>query len=500
MSAMDAYYRYNVTWENSSMPIEKSKLRKLDRYRWLAPRGTREGMLTDALIYADEHLLEAILGDLSIEQAMNVACLPGIVGRSLAMPDIHQGYGFPIGGVAATRIHDGVVSPGGVGFDINCGVRLLAANLDRDAARDKLRELVNQLFRDVPSGAGSEGPIPCSYDDLNSVLESGSSWMVEHGYGDAADIEFCEESGQMDGADATKISDRAKQRGRTQLGTLGSGNHFLEVQYVERVLDGDAAQAFSLKENQVVVLIHCGSRGLGHQVCTDYLKTMNEAMRRYGITLPDRQLACVPARSKEGQDYLAAMAAAANYAWANRQAITHAARGAFARVFGPDAQLRVVYDVAHNIAKHERHRVNGGAEEDVLVHRKGATRSFPAYSPYIPDAYREVGQPVLIPGSMGTASYVLVGTQRAMDETFGTVCHGAGRALSRTAAKRGRDARAETRKLEEQGIILRSETRDGILEEIPEAYKDIDAVVDVVHGAGLARKVARLRPMGVIKG
>jgi tRNA-splicing ligase RtcB len=482
------------------MAIEKSKLRKLDRYRWLVPRGTREGMRTDALIYADEKLLEAILGDLSIEQAMNVACLPGIVGKSLAMPDIHQGYGFPIGGVAATSTRDGVISPGGVGFDINCGVRLLASTLDRDAVRAKLRELVNQLFRDVPSGAGSEGPIPLSYDDLNRVLETGSTWMVEHGYGEAADIEFCEESGQMDGADASKISDRAKQRGRSQLGTLGSGNHFLEVQYVERIFDADAAHAFGLVENEVVVLIHCGSRGLGHQVCTDYLKTMNEAMRRYGITLPDRQLACVPARSKEGQDYLAAMAAAANFAWANRQGITHAARGSFAKVFGPDAKLRVVYDVAHNIAKRERHRVNGGAEEEVLVHRKGATRSFPAHSPYIPDAYREAGQPVLIPGSMGTTSYVLVGTERAMEETFGTVCHGAGRALSRTAAKRGRDVRVETQKLEDQGIILRSETRDGILEEIPEAYKDIDAVVDVVHNAGLARKAARLKPMGVIKG
>ena len=482
------------------MAIEKSKLQKLDRYRWLVPRGTREGMRTDALIYADEKLLEAILGDLSIEQAMNVACLPGIVGKSLAMPDIHQGYGFPIGGAAATSTRDGVISPGGVGFDINCGVRLLAGNLNRDAVRAKLRELVNQLFRDVPSGAGSEGPISLSYDDLNRVLETGSSWIVEHNYGEAADIEFCEESGQMDGADAAKISDRAKQRGRSQLGTLGSGNHFLEVQYVERIFDADAAHAFGLVENAIVVLIHCGSRGLGHQVCTDYLKTMNEAMRRYGITLPDRQLACVPARSKEGQDYLAAMAAAANFAWANRQAITHAARGSFAKIFGPEAQLRVVYDVAHNIAKRERHRVDGGAEEEVLVHRKGATRSFPAHSPFIPDAYREAGQPVLIPGSMGTASYVLVGTERAMEETFGTVCHGAGRALSRTAAKRGRDVRVETQKLEEQGIILRSETRDGILEEIPEAYKDIDAVVDVVHNAGLAKKVARLKPMGVIKG
>jgi tRNA-splicing ligase RtcB len=456
-------------------------------------------MLTDALIYADEHLLEAILGDLSIEQAMNVACLPGIAGRSLAMPDIHQGYGFPIGGVAATRGRDGVISPGGVGFDINCGVRLLATQLDRETVRPKLRELVNQLFRDVPAGAGSEGPIPCTHNDLNEVLEKGSGWMVEYGYGEAADIEFCEESGQMDGADHKKVSDRAKQRGRTQLGTLGSGNHFIEVQYVDEVFD-DSAETFGLAEGQVVVLIHCGSRGLGHQVCTDYLKTMNEAMRRYGISLPDRQLACVPSRSPEGLDYLAAMAAAANFAWANRQAITHAARGSFAKMFGKGTELRVVYDVSHNIAKNERHRVNGGAEEEVLVHRKGATRSFPANSPYIPDAYRDTGQPVFIPGSMGTASYVLVGTARAMEETFGTVCHGAGRALSRTAAKRGRDVRTETRKLEEQGIILRSETRDGILEEIPEAYKDIEAVVDVVHGAGLARKVARLRPMGVVKG
>ena len=481
------------------MAIEKSKLKKLDRYRWLAPRSLREGMRTDALIYADEKLLEAILGDLSIEQAMNVACLPGIVGKSLAMPDIHQGYGFPIGGVAATSAHDGVISPGGVGFDINCGVRLLASNLARDGVREKLREIVNQLFRDVPTGAGSQGPIPCAFQDLDRVLETGSAWMVEHGYGEATDIEFCEESGQMDGADADKVSDRAKQRGRTQLGTLGSGNHFLEVQYVERILDEGAAAAFGLAIDQVVVLIHCGSRGLGHQVCTDYLKTMNEAMRRYGITLPDRQLACVPAKSKEGEAYLGAMAAAANFAWANRQAITHAARVSFAKVFGTDCELRVVYDVAHNIAKRERHRVNGDAEE-VLVHRKGATRSFPANSPYIPDAYRAVGQPVLIPGSMGTASYVLVGTELAMDETFGTVCHGAGRALSRTAAKRGRDVHVETRKLEEQGIILRADTHAGIPEEIPEAYKDIDAVVDVVHNAGLAKKVARLRPMGVIKG
>jgi tRNA-splicing ligase RtcB len=478
--------------------MQKNQLRKLDRYRWLVPRSTRPGMHTDALIYADEQLLEKILGDLSIEQAMNVACLPGIVGRSLAMPDIHQGYGFPIGGVAATDFHHGVISPGGVGFDINCGVRLLGSTLDRSEVTPKLRELVNQLFRDVPSGTGSEGTVPCSFADLDDVLERGAVWVVERGFGEAADLEFCEESGAMRGADAGKVSNRAKQRGRTQIGTLGSGNHFLEVQYVEKILEPEIAEAFGLHVSQVVVLIHCGSRGLGHQVCTDFLKVMNEAMPRYSISLPDRQLACVPLRSPEAKEYLAAMAAAANFAWANRQAITHFTRGAFRRIFGEGAHLRVVYDVAHNMAKRERHRVEG-EEREVVVHRKGATRSFPAGSPELPTAYKDAGQPVLIPGSMGTASWVLVGTDRAMEETFGTVCHGAGRAMSRTAAKRGRDVRTETKKLEDLGIILRSETRDGILEEIPEAYKDVDVVVDVVHNAGLARKVARLRPMGVIK-
>jgi tRNA-splicing ligase RtcB len=481
------------------MGIDKSQLKKLDEYRWLVPRDTKDGMLADALIYADAKLLEQIVTDLSVEQAMNVAFLPGIVGRSLAMPDIHQGYGFPIGGVAATDWKKGVVSPGGVGFDINCGVRLLGSSLERNDVVPKLRELVNQLFRDVPSGTGSEGFVECSYQDLNRALAQGAAWVVERGYGQADDVIFCEESGQMSGANPDKVSDRAKQRGRTQIGTLGSGNHFLEVQYVERVFEPEIAAAFGLHESQVVVLIHCGSRGLGHQVCTDYLKEMNDAMRRYAIELPDRQLACTPIHSPEGQDYLGAMAASANFAWANRQAITHFTRKSFRKIFGSGTNLRVVYDVAHNIAKRERHRVRD-TEQDVLVHRKGATRSFPAGSPFIPESYRTVGQPVLIPGSMGTASYVLVGTERAMEETFGTVCHGAGRAMSRTAAKKGRDARVETKKLEDLGIILRAETRDGILEEIPEAYKDIDAVVDVVHNAGLACKVARLRPVGVVKG
>jgi len=479
--------------------MEKNQLQQLDRYRWLVPRSTKPGMRTDALIYADEQLLEQILGDLSIEQAVNVTFLPGIVGRSLAMPDIHQGYGFPIGGVAASDCRDGVISPGGVGFDINCGVRLLASTVLRADAQPKMRELVNQLFRDVPSGTGSEGSVPCSHAELDDVLTRGAAWTVERGLGEPADLEFCEESGTMRGADPAKVSDHAKKRGRTQIGTLGSGNHFLEVQYVEQIYEPEVAARLGLHENQVVVLIHCGSRGLGHQVCTDFLKVMNEAMVRYSISLPDRQLACVPLDSKEGKDYLAAMAASANFAWANRQAISHATRGAFKRLFGEGARMHLVYDVAHNMAKRERHVV-GNKEREVVVHRKGATRSFSAGSPELPSEYKDIGQPVLIPGSMGTASYVLVGNPRAMEETFGTVCHGAGRAMSRTAAKRGRDARVETKKLEEQGVIIRSETRDGILEEIPEAYKDIDAVINVVHNAGLARRVARLRPMGVVKG
>ncbi|HVB34841.1 MAG TPA: RtcB family protein [Patescibacteria group bacterium] len=481
------------------MSIDRSQLERIDENRWLVPRTLRPGMLTDALIYADDKLIEPILHDLSIEQAMNVAFLPGIVGRSLAMPDIHQGYGFPIGGVAATDWARGVVSPGGVGFDINCGVRLMATNLKRDEVAPKLRELVDQLFRDVPSGTGSEGHVRCTGAELEQVLEQGAGWAVEHGYGEQEDLVFSEENGRMESADASKVSPRARERGRKQLGTLGSGNHFLEIEYVERIFEPDTAARFGLKLDQVVVLVHCGSRGLGHQVCTDFLKTMGAAMRRYEISVPDRQLACVPIRSPEGQAYLGAMAAAANFAWANRQVITHFTRRSFRQVFGERVKLRVVYDVAHNMAKRERHRMNGG-ERDVLVHRKGATRSFAAGSPEVPSAYRDAGQPVLIPGSMGTASYVLVGTEQAMRESFGTVCHGAGRALSRTAAKKGRDARVEAKRLEDQGILVRAETRDGLLEEIPEAYKDIDAVVAVVHNAGLARRVARLRPMGVIKG
>ncbi|HWP85711.1 MAG TPA: RtcB family protein, partial [Terriglobia bacterium] len=376
---------------------------------------------------------------------------------------------------------------------------LLATPLTRAEVQPRIRDLVNQMFRDVPCGVGRESQLRLSHGDLDQVLATGVRWMVEHGFGTPTDMEFCEEQGQMRGADPDMVSKRAKERGRPQAGSLGSGNHFLEVQYVEQTFDGVIAEALGLQEGQVVVLIHTGSRGLGHQVCTDYLAQMGAAMKKYKIELPDRQLACVPIPSPEGQSYLGAMRAAANFAWANRQAITHFVRGSFQKVFCEGVALRVVYDVAHNMAKHEQHTVNGKLR-DVLVHRKGATRAFPPGHPEIPDRYRAVGQPVLIPGSMGTASWVLVGRERAMQETFGSVCHGAGRLLSRTAAKRGRDIAQVKQQLEDKGIYVRSETRDGILEEIPEAYKDVDEVVEVVRRAGLAHKAARLVPLGVLKG
>jgi tRNA-splicing ligase RtcB len=475
------------------------EVESLDPWRHRIRRDETRGMRTDVMVYASRALLEHIRTDLSLEQAINVATLPGIVGPSLAMPDIHQGYGFPIGGVAAIDYSSGVVSPGGVGFDINCGVRLARCSLTEAEVRPRLRDLVNQVFRDVPCGTGGSGFVQINEKQLDDVLARGARWMVENGYGEARDAEFAEAGGALTDADPSHVSARAKQRGRPQLGTLGSGNHFLEVQYVERIEDEPAARAMGLSLNQIVVLIHSGSRGLGHQVCTDYLAQMNAAMKRYNITLPDRQLACVPIHSPEGQSYLAAMCAAANFAWANRQGILHFLRGSFRKIFGESTRLDLIYDVCHNIAKHERYEVEG-KKRDVLVHRKGATRAFPPGSREIPEAYRSIGQPVLIPGSMGTASWVMAGAPGATEETFGSVCHGAGRMMSRTAARKGRDARQVQKKLEEEGILVRSETRDGILEEIPEAYKDVDEVIEVVHAAGLARKVARLRPMGVIKG
>lgn len=475
------------------------EIEQIDEFRYRIARDEGAGMRTDVVVYASEPIMEEIRRDQSLAQAMNVATLPGIVGPSLAMPDIHQGYGFPIGGVAALDIENGVVSPGGVGFDINCGVRLVRTNLNEPEVRERLKPLIDQLFRDVPCGMGTRGRISLADTEIQDVLRDGAVWTVEHGYGEARDPEFAEAGGRLKGALPEKVSDRAKKRGAGQLGTLGSGNHFLEVLYVEAVHDEPAAAAMGLAGEQVVVLIHSGSRGLGHQVCTDYVALMNEVMPRYGIVLPDRQLACVPIQSEEGQAYLGAMKAAANFAWANRQAILHFVRAAFRRIFGDSATLDLIYDVCHNIAKQEVHEVDG-QQRDVLVHRKGATRAFPAGHPEIPKAYADVGQPVFVPGSMGTASWVLAGQPGSMKHTFGSACHGAGRLLSRTAVRKGKDAREEQRKLEAMGILVRSESRDGILEELPEAYKDVDEVIEVMDGAGIAKKVARLRPMGVIKG
>ena len=470
-------------------------LKKLDDYRYVIPKSFQAGMKVEGLIYANDELIIAIEKDQTLTQIANVATLPGLVGRSLAMPDAHQGYGFAIGGVAAADIEKGIVSAGGVGFDINCGVRLLASNILLDELKPKLDTLLNQLFNDIPCGAGKSGIIDLSFEQLDEVLEKGASWAVENGYGTMSDIDHIEERGTIATADLKEVSRRAKQRGRDQLGTLGSGNHFIEVQYVKEIFDEEAARTFGLWLNQIVVMIHSGSRGLGHQVCTDYLEEMQEAMPKYGIKVVDRQLACVPIKSQEGQRYLMAMAAAANFAFANRQMMSHWTRQAFKNILR-NSELKLVYDVAHNIAKEETHSVGGR----VLVHRKGATRAFPKHRPEIPKDYFNVGQPVLIPGSMGTCSYVLVGTERAMAETFGSTCHGAGRAMSRHAAKRNANAEELIHQLKEKGIHVHSASRSGLTEEKPEAYRDVSDVVDVVHNAGISRKVAKMIPIGVIKG
>ena len=473
-------------------------LKKLDDYRYLIPKSYKHGMRVEGLVYANESLIQQIGKDLTKEQVANVATLPGLVGRSLAMPDAHQGYGFCIGGVAAADLKEGVVSAGGVGFDINCGVRLLASPLQVEDVRPKLQPLLNQLFRDIPCGTGRQGLLDLARGDLDPVLEDGAQWAVRRGYGREADVAFIEELGRMPGADPSKVSSRAKQRGHRQLGTLGSGNHFLEIQKVEEVFDWELAGRFGLHQDQVVVLIHTGSRGLGHQVCSDYLDLMQQGMRRHRIQVIDRQLACVPINSEEGRDYLAAMAAAANFAFANRQMITHWTRRAFGRILGNE-RLKVVYDVCHNIAKREEHRIDGQTRE-VLVHRKGATRAFPKGHPALPREVRDLGQPVLVPGSMGTCSYVLVGTGRALAETFGSSCHGAGRAMSRSQAKRETPAQQLLDDLAAKKILVRAQSRSGLVEEKPDAYKDVSQVVEVVEKAGIATKLAKLVPLAVMKG
>jgi tRNA-splicing ligase RtcB len=468
---------------------------QLEPWLYEIPTSARAGMQVPARIFADPILWEKIRGDRSLDQLVNVATLPGVSGYVYAMPDAHEGYGFPVGGVAAMRLGDGVVSPGGVGYDINCGVRLLVSPLRFDQVRSRLEALVHELSRSIPSGPGRSPRYSLNGAELDRVLAIGCRFLLERGLATADDLAVTEAGGCLPGADPAQVSARAKSRGGDQLGTIGSGNHFVEIQEIERVFDPALARAYGLEAGGLTVLIHTGSRGLGHQVCTDFVRELDRAMPRLGITIPDRQLACAPLGSPEGKRYLAAMAAAANFAWANRQAITHAVREVFHRVLGQDHDLRLLYDVAHNIAKLEEY--DG---ELRCVHRKGATRAFGPNAKETPGIYRAAGQPVFIPGSMGTASYVLAGADESATRSFGSCCHGAGRAMSRGAAKRAVSGAELRRTLEAQGIVVRSPSNTGLAEEAPLAYKDVDRVVNVVEQAGLARKVARLRPLGVIKG
>ncbi len=481
----------------------RGKVNRIDDYRWEIPTSYKAGMRVAGLIYASQSMLEHIFEEQVFEQVANVAFLPGIVGHSLAMPDIHWGYGFPIGGVAATRVADGVISPGGVGFDINCGVRLLRTNLTVDEVRPEITKLVNELYENVPSGLGSEGKIRVSQKELDQVLTQGSRWALEKGLGEPEDIVVTEEAGCIKQANPDKVSVKAKKRGIPQLGTLGSGNHFLEVEAVTEIYDPAAAGVMGITGvGQILVLIHTGSRGLGHEVCGDYVRLLGEAVKRYGIALPDRQLACAPVSSAEGQDYLEAMACAANYAWTNRQCIAHWTRESFARVFGRSQReigLEQIYDVCHNIAKIEEHSV-GGRRQRLCVHRKGATRAFPPGHRDVPERYRDIGQPVLIPGDMGRGSFVALGTERAMAESFGSTCHGAGRLKSRSAARRSLNGAEVARQLASRGITVKTGDLGSLAEEASPAYKDVAEVVEVTDKAGLSRKVVRTEPVGVIKG
>jgi len=478
-------------------------LRKLDEFRFEIPRTYKQCMSTSAVIFADDKLIQSVKADNAPEQAANVACMPGIVGRSLAMPDIHWGYGFPIGGVAAFDADSGIISPGGIGYDVNCGVKLVRTDLTFPEIAKDIKRLIDTIYENVPSGVGEKGKLRLSASEIDDVLDEGAEWAVAKGYGWEDDLASCEEGGRMRTADSSKVDTRAKQRGAPQLGTLGAGNHFLEIQRVEKVFDADAARAFGISSaDQIVVSIHSGSRGCGHQIASDYIRVMEAALRKYSIAVPDRQLACAPVTSPEGQDCFKAMSAAANYAWANRQLILHWVRESFEKALGRSAEdmgMRCVYDVAHNICKLEEHEFEGRRRK-LYVHRKGATRAFDSSRSEVPERYRSVGQPVLIPGDMGSASYVLVGTSGAMHETFGSTCHGAGRLMSRTSATRRYSANDVVALLQSRGIYIRAASRDGIVEEAPGAYKDVDDVVGVAHGAGISRMVARLRPLGVMKG
>ncbi len=482
--------------------VNLKDLKRISDYEWEIPKNYREDMRVPVRIFATRRLLEAIMDDKSLTQAVNSATLPGLVGYVVVMPDMHQGYGFPIGGVAATRYPEGVISPGGIGYDINCGVRLLASQIDLETAADHLDALASALNQNCPSGVGTKGHVRVTERELDEVCRLGSRWAFNNGYASEADLRRTEENGTLAGADPDQVSKRAKERGRAQIGTLGAGNHFIEVDLVEQIFDAQAAQAMGLQEGKLAVQIHCGSRGFGHQICTDYVKDFQKAVHRYGIKLADRELVCAPLDSPEGEAYLGAMRSAANYAFANRQVLAHYARKAFEEVLAgvvKNWHLHQVYDIAHNMGKIETHLVEG-KQVKVCVHRKGATRAFgPGFSG-LPEEYRSIGQPVLVPGSMGTASWVLVGTQGSMERSFGSSCHGAGRVMSRSEAKRkvwGEDLRTQ---LEASGIHVRAGSLPGLAEEAPQAYKDVDDVVATVAGAGIARKVARLTPVAVVKG
>ncbi|HPP05875.1 MAG TPA: RtcB family protein [Syntrophorhabdaceae bacterium] len=485
---------------------EKSKyIKRLDENRYIIEK--HGNMNVDGIVYVNDELFQILGTDESIKQVENVACLPGIVGASMAMPDIHWGYGFPIGGVAAFDMENGVVSPGGVGYDINCGVRLLRSTLTVNEVKNRIKDIIELLHINIPSGVGSHRKdLKLTKEELKRVLKKGARWAVENGFGEKEDLEYSEDKGEMDSADPGCVSDKAFDRGKDQLGTVGSGNHFVEVGYISEIYDKDTAERLGLFKNQITVMIHTGSRGFGYQICDDYIREMLKASEKYGIFLPDRQLCCAPIESPEGQRYLSAMAAAANYAFANRQIITHWVRETFEELFRTASKhlgLTLVYDVCHNIAKIEKHKIKEGKKEKetlVCVHRKGATRSFGAGENVLPNKYRDIGQPVLIPGDMGRASYVLCGTEKAMEDTFGSTCHGAGRVLSRNQAIKASKGRSISREMEEKGIIVKASSKSTLVEEMPEAYKDVSKVVQVVHNAGISRLVAKIIPLGCIKG
>ncbi|HDQ22644.1 MAG TPA: RtcB family protein [Candidatus Uhrbacteria bacterium] len=483
--------------------ITKQNLKKITDYIYEIPKEFRADMRVPARVYADEKMLDVILNDRSLEQAVNVATLPGILKYSLAMPDIHQGYGFPIGGVAAIKWEGGVISPGGVGYDINCGVRLLISQITKPELDKKFEQLIDALFGAVPSGLGKSGKLKVSQEELDKVLANGLDWAVDKGFATKEDKECCEEKGRILAADPGKVSIQAKKRGHDQIGTLGSGNHFLEVQYVAKIFEPEIAKVFGLFKNQIVIMIHTGSRGLGHQVCTDHIRVLNRKLYDWKLKLPDRELIYAPLDSAEGKDYFAAMSAAANFAWVNRQYLTYLTREVFkeelAKDFGDKAELKLVYDLAHNIAKKETYEIDSQKVE-VCMHRKGATRAFGPDNFHIPEIYKKVGQPVLIPGTMGSSSFILAGMEKAESETFGSVCHGAGRRLSRSAAKRQVSGRQIKDELEKRGILIRCASFSDIAEEAPLAYKDVDSVVNIVVRAGLAKKVAQMYPLGVVKG